>query len=86
MQKQQQIAGFTDNLLVKPAIFKHFSSGTGTSPENVMVKPELVPEQNCWYVAGSWYLVAGSGLPLVQGISSTGASAPLKFTHFGIYI
>jgi hypothetical protein len=53
-QNPQQIVGFTDNLLVKPAIFKHFSTRTGTSPENVMAKPEPVPEQNCWYVAGCW--------------------------------
>ena len=53
-RNQQQIAGFTDNLLVKPATFLHFSAGTGTSPENLMAEPEPVPEPYCWYVDGCW--------------------------------
>ena len=26
-------------------------------PENLMAEPEPVPEPNCWYVVGFWYLV-----------------------------
>jgi hypothetical protein len=51
---QQQIAGFTDNLLVKQATFLHFSAITGTSLENIMAEPELVPKPNCWYSVGCW--------------------------------
>ena len=58
-RNQQQIAGFSDNLLVKPAIFLHFSARTDTSLENCMAELEPVPKPNSWYVvgAGSWFLV-----------------------------
>ena len=50
----RNVAGFTNNLSVKPATFWHFSAKTGTSPENLMAEPEPVPEPNCWYVDGCW--------------------------------
>ena len=66
VQKQswspQQIAGFTDNLLVKPAIFQHFSI---FQPEPLPVRKFYSLNQNRYWnliagmllVAGSWLLV-----------------------------
>jgi hypothetical protein len=51
---QELIAGFTDNLSVKPATFLHFSARTGTNLENLMAEPEPAPDPNYWYVIGCW--------------------------------
>jgi hypothetical protein len=58
-RNQQQIAGFADNLLVSPATFLQFSTGTGTSLENLMAKPKPVSEQKllvcCWLLVASYW-------------------------------